>query len=76
MVTSEERSIQIDRSIEPEAICCELGSNRTEKISPEWPTNQSLISPHYPQAKAVMNIPVSSIMGASSPLVRGTCCHG
>jgi hypothetical protein len=33
------QNLHIERSMEPEAIFCPVGSNRAAKTSPEWPVN-------------------------------------
>lgn len=61
----------IDRSIEPLAIRCPAGSNRAAKTSPLCPRSFQPRSTGSCDADGI-NLPVSSMIGACRPLVRGT----
>lgn len=65
-------NIRIERSIEPDAMCWAVGLNRVAKTSPECPSRVlQLVLVHGLFGDSLS--PVSSMIGASSPLVRGTC---
>ncbi len=63
------RQSMMDLSIEPEAIYWPEGSKRAAKTSPEWP---GICQHGHRLGVGGRERPASSIMGACSPLVRGT----